>query len=52
VVAGSDYPHQIGSLTSMLRSLREVDVTPEQREAIRWSNAARLLGIEPTRLAH
>jgi len=52
VVAGSDYPHQIGSLSSMLRSLGALDVTPEQREAIRWSNAARLLGIEPARLAH
>jgi aminocarboxymuconate-semialdehyde decarboxylase len=45
VVAGSDYPHQIGSIPSMLRSLEALDVTPEQREAIRGGNAMRLLGI-------
>jgi aminocarboxymuconate-semialdehyde decarboxylase len=45
VVAGSDYPHQIGSIPSMLRSLEELDVTPEQRDAIRGGNAMRLLGL-------
>ncbi len=45
VVAGSDYPHQIGSIPSMIRSLEALDVTREQREAIRGGNAARLLGL-------
>lgn len=45
VVAGSDYPHQIGSIPSMLRSLEALDVTPEQRDAIRGGNAMRLLGL-------
>jgi len=51
LVAGSDYPHQIGSLASMLRSLDALDVAVEQREAIRWSNAARLLGVEPAKMS-
>ena len=45
IVAGTDYPHQIGSIPSMLRSLEELDVTPDQRDAIRGGNAARLLGL-------
>ena len=45
IVAGSDYPHQIGSIPSMLRSLEALDVTSEQREAIRGGNAMRLLGL-------
>ena len=45
VVAGSDYPHQIGSIPSMLSSLEALDVTPAEREAIRSGNAMRLLGI-------
>jgi len=45
IVAGSDYPHQIGSIPSMLRSLEALDVTPAQREAIRGGNAMRLLGL-------
>ncbi len=49
IVAGSDYPHQIGSIPSMLRSLEALDVTPEQRDAIRGGNAARLLGLVVSR---
>ncbi len=45
ILAGSDYPHQIGSIPSMLRSLAELDVTAEEREAIRGGNAAKLLGL-------
>ena len=45
VVAGSDYPHQIGSIPSMLHSLEALDVTPAEREAIRGGNAMRLLGV-------
>jgi aminocarboxymuconate-semialdehyde decarboxylase len=45
VLAGSDYPHQIGSIPSMLESLDALDVGAAEREAIRGGNAMRLLGI-------
>ncbi len=46
VLAGSDYPHQIGSIPSMLDAISKLPVTDEEREGIRWRNAARLLGLE------
>jgi len=45
VLAGSDYPHQIGSLTKMRESLERVTVPAEQGAAIRGGNAARLLRL-------
>lgn len=45
VLMGSDYPHQIGSLTKMRESLECVPVTAEQGAAIRGGNAARLLRL-------
>src|SRR5262245_61333968 len=48
VLAGSDYPHRIGSLTKMRESLERLPVTAEQRAAIRGGNAARLLGLQRT----
>jgi aminocarboxymuconate-semialdehyde decarboxylase len=45
VLAGSDYPHQIGSIPSMLDAIGNLPITEEEREAIRWQNAARLLGV-------
>ncbi len=47
VVAGSDYPHQIGSIPKMLASLRALDVSEEERRAILGGNAERLLGLKP-----
>jgi aminocarboxymuconate-semialdehyde decarboxylase len=46
ILAGSDYPHQIGSIPSMLDAIAKLPVTDDQREAIRWRNAARLLNVE------
>jgi aminocarboxymuconate-semialdehyde decarboxylase len=46
VLAGSDYPHQIGSIPSMLEAIAQLPATEEEREAIAWRNAARLLGVE------
>jgi aminocarboxymuconate-semialdehyde decarboxylase len=46
ILAGSDYPHQIGSIPSMLEAIAKLPVREEQREGIRWKNAARLLGLE------
>jgi aminocarboxymuconate-semialdehyde decarboxylase len=44
ILAGSDYPHQIGSLKSMLASINQLNVSAEDRDAILGSNALRLLG--------
>jgi aminocarboxymuconate-semialdehyde decarboxylase len=45
VLAGSDYPHQIGSIPRMLESIRGLDVSESERAAIFGGNAARLLGL-------
>jgi len=45
IVAGSDYPHRIGSLGSMLESVGRLDVSAEDRALILGGNAARLLGV-------
>ena len=46
ILAGSDYPHQIGSIPKMLSSLSAIDVSEEQRRNILGGNAAGLLGLE------
>jgi len=46
ILAGSDYPHQIGSIPSMLDAIAKLPITDDEREQIRWKNAARLLGLE------
>ena len=46
VLAGSDYPHQIGSIPSMLEAIDKLPVSDTEREGIRWRNAATLLGLE------
>ena len=43
ILAGSDYPHQIGSIPKMLTSLSRIKVTDAERAAILGGNAARLL---------
>jgi len=45
ILAGSDYPHQIGSIPKMLETIRQLNVSEREREAIFGGNAARLLGI-------
>jgi aminocarboxymuconate-semialdehyde decarboxylase len=45
LLAGSDYPHRIGSLPAMLDSLRGLELAAGDRAAVLGGNAARLLGL-------
>lgn len=45
LLAGSDYPHQIGSIPKMIESLRALPVSDAERAGILGGNAAALLGI-------
>ena len=46
ILAGSDYPHQIGSIPKMLDAVSRLPVSPAQREGIAGRNAAALLGVK------
>jgi aminocarboxymuconate-semialdehyde decarboxylase len=46
IIAGSDYPHQIGSIPSMFEAIAKLPVTEEQRTGIYGGNAAKLLGLK------
>ena len=45
LLAGSDYPHQIGSVEKMISSINQLAITAEEKEAILGGNAMRLLGL-------
>jgi len=45
ILAGSDYPHQIGSIPKMLESIRALDIPEAQKAEILGPNAARLLRL-------
>lgn len=45
LVAGSDYPHQIGSLEKMVDSIEKLDISDKEKAGIFGENAARLLGL-------
>ena len=50
ILAGSDYPHQIGSIPLMRESIARLPVTETERSAILGGNAARLLGLKEAAL--
>jgi len=45
LLAGSDYPHQIGSIALMLDTIERLDVSSGVKERIYGGNAAALLGL-------
>ncbi len=45
VLAGSDYPHMIGSLDQMQDSIAALTISEKDKAAIRWDNTAKLLGF-------
>jgi len=45
ILAGSDYPHQIGSIPSMLESIQKLPISESDRAGILGGNAATLLAL-------
>jgi aminocarboxymuconate-semialdehyde decarboxylase len=45
VLAGSDYPHQIGSISAMLESIGGLALSDADKGAILGGNAARVYGL-------
>jgi aminocarboxymuconate-semialdehyde decarboxylase len=45
ILAGSDFPHQIGSLRLMVESIEALGLPKEERERVLGGNAAGLMGL-------
>jgi aminocarboxymuconate-semialdehyde decarboxylase len=50
ILAGSDYPHQIGSIPLMFKSLRSLPIPAADLEQILGGNAAKLLKLDAARV--
>ena len=48
ILAGSDYPHQIGSLSSMLDAIQKLPISDHDRAGILGLNAVKLLSLATT----
>ena len=46
MLAGSDYPHQIGSIPLMLETIAKLDLDEASKDKIRGGNARALLGLK------
>ncbi len=46
ILAGSDYPHQIGSIPRMITAIRSLNLPPADEARILGGNAQSLLGLE------
>jgi aminocarboxymuconate-semialdehyde decarboxylase len=46
ILAGSDYPHQIGSIPLMLKALNGLSISDADKERILGGNAARVYGLK------
>jgi aminocarboxymuconate-semialdehyde decarboxylase len=46
ILAGSDYPHQIGSIEKMLDSIRALSISEEDKNRILGGNASELLSLQ------
>ena len=46
IIAGSDYPHMIGSLDKMVRAIDDMPLSDDARKKVRGGNAARILGLD------
>ncbi len=46
ILAGSDYPHQIGSLKQMVESIESLDISEEEKFGILGKNAQKLLNMD------
>jgi aminocarboxymuconate-semialdehyde decarboxylase len=45
ILAGSDYPHQIGSIELMKASIATLPISETDKDRIRAGNSMRILGL-------